>query len=91
VGKSRQIERIKTDEIKLEIDLNLIPLNDGFLKLPEIDFMEYRYVNNDENKSFKNVNTLEFLPLPHSSVIEGNDRIVKIYSSNTMMLKLNFV
>jgi hypothetical protein len=88
VGKSRQIECLR-DVDRHEVVFKLIPLNDGYLKLPEFDFMEYRIVT--EDAGFKNVNSLEFLPFPHNSVIEGYDRIVKVYSKRSMMLRLNII
>jgi hypothetical protein len=98
VGKSRIIERLPSNdqgaEIKLKKCFKLIPLQDGFIKLPEIDFMEYKISNpqvRSLNNDLQNINSLEFLPLSPGSIIEGNERIVKVYSIENTTLRLNLI
>ena len=67
-------------------------LQDGYLKIPEIEFMEYE-INEEEGKektnTMNNINFLEFAPIKFGTVIEGNERIVKINSINSCTLRLN--
>jgi hypothetical protein len=95
VGKSRIIERIPSfnDEksyYEIIAHFQILPLLDGYVKLPEIDFMEYK-IDNLTLDEIKNINSLEFLPLTAGSIIEGNERILKIYSINNCALRLNLI
>ena len=94
VGKSRMIERImKIDGnmqkyIEIKKQFILIPLQDGYIKLPEVEFMEYKITSCSD---IRNVNSLEFLPLSSATVTEGNERIIKVYSINSCTLRLNLI
>jgi hypothetical protein len=65
-------------------------MQDGYVKLPEIEFMEFK-INKSNINDIKNVNSLEFLPLTEGSIIEGNEKIVKVYSINSCAMRLNYI
>ena len=96
IGKSKIIENMSKGNSELKVQFKLFPLQDGYLKIPEIDFMEYE-IKEEETQSLNykpgdnstNVNFLEFTDIKFGSVIEGNERIVKINSINSCTLRLN--
>lgn len=96
IGKSKVIERLSKGEQSITVSFKLFPLLDGYLRLPEIEFMEYEINEgeNDEKGKVKdidllNMNYLAFERIKFESVIEGNERIVKINSINSCSLHLN--
>jgi hypothetical protein len=96
IGKSKVIERLSKGEQTITVSFKLFPLLDGYLRLPEIEFMEYEINEgeNDEKGKVKdidllNMNYLAFERIKFESVIEGNERIVKINSINSCSLHLN--
>ena len=96
IGKSKVIERLSKGEQSITVSFKLFPLLDGYLRLPEIEFMEYEIneKENDEKGKVKdidllNMNYLAFERIKFESVIEGNERIVKINSINSCSLHLN--
>ena len=92
IGKSKLIENLQKGKCELNVQFKLFPLQDGYLKIPEIEFMEYE-INEEEGKektnTMNNINFLEFAPIKFGTVIEGNERIVKINSINSCTLRLN--
>ena len=79
---------------------------DGFLKLPEIEFLEYDIQNKIEDKKddklqievLENsedyneeivIGKMNFEPIEFGSIIEGNEKIVKINPNTEYSLKLN--
>ena len=105
IGKSRIVEEWINDDNKEKeneknIKVILLPLSDGFLKLPEIEICEYVI---EEKKEEKNININEdneskdeiiigkmnFLPIEYGTSIEGNERVLKITPITESSLKLN--
>jgi hypothetical protein len=97
VGKCRLIEKISSNDNNSELEFievskifKLIPMQDGYVKLPQIDFMEFK-INPFNINDLKNINSLEFLPIQEGTIIEGNEKIVKVYSINSCALRLNYL
>ncbi len=90
IGKSKIILNLDSNEKEGEIKFKLFPLLDGYIKIPEIEFMDYE-IKNNENDKFKveNYSGVEFSDIDNSSIIEGNERIMKINSINEYTLRLN--
>ena len=90
IGKSKIILNLDSNEKEREIKFKLFPLLDGYIKIPEIEFMDYE-IKNNENSKFKidNYSGVEFNIIDSSSIIEGNERIMKINSINEYTLRLN--
>lgn len=92
VGKTRIIEKFNQEEREKNIILKLIPLQDGYIRLPELelsDYHEYEEIDIDRKES---VNHMEFVELNYSSVwIEGNQKIIKVNPVNQTSLKVNVI
>ncbi len=75
IGKSKVIEEYSEEKCEREIKIILLPLIDGFLKLPEIEFSELELKNEEDidkyNKS-QIISEVEFEPIEYGTVIEGN-------------------
>ena len=79
--------------------IKLLPLVDGFLKLPEIEFLEYEITDvkddilkineNEENQGEFSVGKMNFDPIEYGTIIEGNGKVVNIIPSKECSLKLN--
>ena len=109
IGKSKIIEQWTDDDNdkkEKNIKVKLLPLVDGFLKLPEIEFLEYDIQNKIEDKKddklqievLENsedyneeivIGKMNFEPIEFGSIIEGNEKIVKINPNTEYSLKLN--
>jgi len=104
VGKSRIIEKFTAEEKERNIVIKLIPLIDGYLKLPEFEFSNFlneneneQYIVNHKNKldvfrRKESANHMEFIEIGKKFVwMEGNSMIVKVYPLNYLTLKYNIV
>ena len=101
IGKSKLIEEWFNDNDKNEknMKIKLLPLVDGFLKLPEIEFLEYELTEvkddilkineNEENQMEFSVGKMNFDPIEYGTIIEGNEKVVNITPSKECSLKLN--
>ena len=101
IGKSKLIEEWFNDNDKNEknMKIKLLPLVDGFLKLPEIEFLEYELTEvkddilkineNEENQMEFSVGKMNFEPIEYGTIIEGNEKVVNITPSKECSLKLN--
>ena len=101
IGKSKLIEEWFNDNDNKEknFKIKLLPLLDGFLKLPEIEFMEYeisenkddilKINENEENKNEFSVGKMNFDPIEYGTIIEGNEKVVNITPAKECSLKLN--
>ena len=101
IGKSKLIEEWVNDKDNNEknMKVKLLPLVDGFLKLPEIEFLEYEIaenkddsilkINENENKGEFSVGKMSFDPIEYGTIIEGNEKVVNITPAKECSLKLN--
>ena len=101
IGKSKFVEEWFNDKDKNEknMKIKLLPLVDGFLKLPEIEFLEYEITDvkddilkineNEENQGEFSVGKMNFDPIEYGTIIEGNGKVVNITPSKECSLKLN--
>ena len=101
IGKSKLIEEWDNDKDNNEknMKVKLLPLVDGFLKLPEIEFLEYEIaenkddsilkINENENKGEFTVGKMSFDPIEYGTIIEGNEKVVNITPAKECSLKLN--
>ena len=102
IGKSKLIEEWFNDNDNKEknFKIKLLPLLDGFLKLPEIEFMEYEISENkddvlkiNENENINNdefaIGKMDFDPIEYGTIIEGNEKVVNITPAKECTLKLN--
>ena len=112
IGKSKLVQEWFNDEKENNNEKNfrlqLLPLVDGFLKLPEIEFMEYEIPNNkeenndkikiegvksddDKERSFEEtiIGKMNFDPIEYGTVIEGNQKVLRITPTTECSLKLN--
>ena len=102
IGKSKLIEEWINDKDNEEknFKIKLLPLLDGFLKLPEIEFMEYEISENkddilkiNENENIKkdefSIGKIDFEPIEYGTIIEGNEKVVNITPAKECTLKLN--
>lgn len=87
IGKSKIIEILEEGEKNIESSFKVFPLVDGYVKIPIIDFSEIEFSKDSTTnaKDFKE----EENPLRYGSIIEGNGRIVKVNSVNSLTLRLN--
>ena len=107
IGKSKLVEEWK-DENNNErnIKIKLLPLVDGFLKLPEIEFLEYEIHNKTaekkdekikidiledsiDNKEEIVIGKMNFDPIEFGTIIQGNEKVIKIKPNTECSLKLN--
>ena len=77
IGKSKIILDLEEGIGEKEIDIILMPLIDGLLPLPEIEFNEY---NNSNNK---------YEPIEYNSIIEGVKNSIKIIPFIDYSIKVN--
>ena len=99
IGKSKIItDWKKEDNNEKNLQVKLMPLLDGFLKLPQIEFSEYeikKKEDKEKEEKEEKVNNeilsekLEFESIEFGSVIEGNEKVVKINPVTECTLKLN--
>ena len=101
IGKSKLIEEWYNDKDNKEknLKIKLLPLVDGFLKIPEIEFMEYEITENkddilkinenDEKKDEFTIGKMNFEPIEYGTIIEGNEKVVNITPAKECTLKLN--
>ena len=100
IGKSKLIEEWFKDDDANEknLKIKLLPLVDGFVKLPEIEFLEYEItedkddilkINENEKKDEYSVGKMSFDPIEYGTIIEGNERVVNITPAKECTLKLN--
>ena len=69
----------------------IIPLQDGYIKLPEVEFLKFQNLNSTINEIDDNFNNPEFIPLDANSVIEGNEKIIRVFSINSCSLRINLI
>ena len=101
IGKSKLIEEWYNDKDNKEknLKIKLLRLVDGFLKIPEIEFMEYEITENkddilkinenDEKKDEFTIGKMNFEPIEYGTIIEGNEKVVNITPAKECTLKLN--
>ena len=100
LGKSKLIEDWYNDDDKKEknIKVKLLPLVDGFVKLPEIEFLEYEItqnkddifkINESEKKDEFSIGKMNFEPIEYGTIIEGNGKVINITPAKECTLKLN--
>ena len=100
IGKSKLIEEWFKDDDANEknLKIKLLPLVDGFVKLPEIEFLEYEItedkddilkINENEKKDEYSVGKMSFDPIEYGTIIEGNEKVVNITPAKECSLKLN--
>lgn len=97
LGKTRIIEKFKLDENEKTIVIKLIPLQDGFIRLPELEFsdflgqMEFSIIETDHTKK-NSVNHTEFRTLNKNTIlIQGNEKILKINPVTFTGIKVNVI
>ena len=87
------------DDTEKNMKIKLLPLVDGFVKLPEIEFLEYEIsennddilkINEEENKGEFTIGKMNFEPIEYGTLIEGNEKVVNITPAKECALKLNF-
>ena len=79
-----------------------MPLVDGFLKLPEIEFLEYEIgskkeekddilnvIDSDNESKDIVIGKMNFIPIEYGATIEGNEKVLKITPITESSLKLN--
>ena len=100
IGKTKFIEEWfdDKDDNEKNMKIKLLPLVDGFVKLPEIEFLEYEIsennddilkINEEENKGEFTIGKMNFEPIEYGTLIEGNEKVVNITPSKECALKLN--
>ena len=111
IGKSKLYEEWLNDEKEKKDEKNykiqLLPLVDGFLKLPEIEFLEYELEKketedkneiikiggvseeSEDNKQEIIIGKMTFDPIEFGTVIEGNQKVLRINPTTECSLKLN--
>ena len=107
IGKSKIIQEwLNNDKEKnneKHIKVHLLPLIDGFLKLPEIEFLEYempgeektekiKFDTRDDNEDSREeiaIGKMVFDPIEYGTVIEGNEKVLRITPTTECSLKLN--
>ena len=90
IGKSKFIIEWDTnDKNEKIIKVQLLPLVDGFLRLPEIEFSECEIKNEETEQNEIVIGKLEFESIDFGSVIEGNSKVLRINPVTESTLKLN--
>ena len=90
VGKNKIIEEFDDKVCDKNIKIALLPLIEGFLQIPEIEFSEYKINTNlKENEIDNNEENEEFEPIEYGSVIEGENNVLKIEPPKEYNLKIN--
>ena len=95
VGKNKIVEDFGNEKSEKNIKIALLPLIDGFLQLPQIEFSEYEkdsdlnFNLNEGDKKDDNEENIEFEPIEYGSVIEGEKNVLKIRPSREYSLKIN--
>ena len=95
VGKNKIIEEFGNEKSEKNIKIVLLPLNDGFLQLPDIEFSEFELESdlnfnlNEGNKDNNDDNFDEFEPIEYGTVIEGDKNVLKISPLKEYNLKIN--
>jgi len=107
IGKSKLIQEwFNNDKEKNKekhIKVHLLPLIDGYLKLPEIEFLEYempgeektekiKFDTRDDNEDSKEeiaIGKMVFEPIEYGTIIEGNEKVLRITPTAECSLKLN--
>ena len=77
IGRSKIILDLEEGICEKEINIILMPLIDGLLSLPEIEFNEY---DNSNNK---------YEPIEYNSIIEGIKNSIKIFPFKEYNIKVN--
>ena len=95
VGKNKIIEEFGEEKSEKNLKISILPLNDGYLQLPEIEFNEYEigggfnFCFDGDEKNDKDDKMEEFEPIEYGSVIEGDKNVVKIEPLKEYNLKIN--
>ena len=98
IGKNKIIEEFGKEKTEKNIKIVLLPLVDGFLQLPEIEFSECEMdsdsnfdlgLNSGNKKENDEDNVIEFEPIEYGTVIEGLKNVIKIAALKEYNLKIN--
>ena len=100
IGKNKIIEEFGKEKSEKIIKIVLLPLVDGFLQLPEIEFSECELESdfnldlgldsgNKKDNNEDNANANEFEPIEYGTVIEGVKNVIKIAALKEYNLKIN--
>ena len=94
VGKNKFIEEFEKEKSEKNIKIVLLPLVDGYLQLPEIEFSEYELdsdsiLNEIDKKDNKEEIIDEFEPIEFGTVVEGKKNVLEINSLKEYNLKIN--
>ena len=94
IGKSKIIEEWDKEKKEETLKFEILPLVDGYLKIPEFEFNEYELNNDNNDDNISNqLDSLggerEFEPIEYGTIIEGNEKIIKIEPSQDIILRLN--
>ena len=95
VGKNKIIEEFGEEKGEKNLKIGILPLNDGYLQLPQIEFNEYEidgglnFNFNDDKNNNRDDNLEEFEPIEYGSVIEGDKNVLRIEPLKEYNLKIN--
>jgi hypothetical protein len=88
IGKNKIIEEFGNEKSEKDINIVLLPLIDGFLQLPEIEFSEYE-IDSDDKKENNDDISYEFEPIEYGTIIEGKKNVLEISPLKEYSLKIN--
>ena len=101
IGKNRILEEFEKNEQEKNIVVQLLPLGDGFLCLPKIEFMDMTIEDNEteeNNNKVKEFNCVDeslvvgdFEPIDYDSDIEGNKNVLRINPLTEYNSKINYI
>jgi hypothetical protein len=94
IGKNKIIEEFGNEKSEKDINIVLLPLIDGFLQLPEIEFSEYEFnsdlnIEGDAKKENNDNISYEFEPIEYGTIIEGKKNVLEISPLKEYSLKIN--
>lgn len=94
IGKNKIIEEFGNEKSEKDINIVLLPLIDGFLQLPEIEFSEYEFdsdlkIEGDVKKENNDDISNEFEPIEYGTIIEGKKNVIEISPLKEYSLKIN--
>ena len=94
IGKNKIIEEFGNEKSEKDINIVLLPLIDGFLQLPEIEFSEYEFdsdlkIEGDVKKENNDDISYEFEPIEYGTIIEGTKNVLEISPLKEYSLKIN--
>lgn len=94
IGKNKIIEEFVKEKSEKDINIVLLPLIDGFLQLPEIEFSEYEIdsdlnIEGESKKEYEDDISYEFEPIEYGTIIEGKKNVLEISPLKEYSLKIN--